>query len=127
MASITRGSDVLTLATPPRVVGRFSEGGPSRVAVDSLAGTPVVTEFINSELRRRLSLRLELLTETEADTLRDILDGTGPLTVELGGGAPTITAAVDSATVEPIIGDYTETAPAGIRYHRASLELAILA
>jgi hypothetical protein len=126
MASITRGSDVLTLTKAPKVLGRYNEGGPDRVAVDSLAGTPIVSEFVNAELRRRLRLRLEVLTETEAETLRDILDGTGALTVELGGGAPTITAAVVSSKLEAVVGDYPETAPTGNRYHRAELELAIL-
>lgn len=126
MPSFSRGSDVLTLVKAPKVLARFDEGGPDRVTVDSLAGTPIVSEFVNGQARRRLRLRLELLTATEAATLRDILDGTGPLEVDLGGGAPTVTAAVVSSKVEAIIGDYPETAPAGLRYHRAELELAIL-
>ena len=125
---LERAATQLLLDRAPRIASRFAEGGPMRGEALGLTGAPIVTEWDTDQARRELVLVLEQLTEAQTATLRTLLDGTGPVTVKTDPSSADTLACVfrPGAEVEAVIGVYPDNAPAGLRYHRATVPLFIL-
>ncbi len=132
-ATITRGATVLTLTVPPIVERRDEDRGPARAVAMTLGGVPIVQEWpaASGHGERRLCLRIAMMSEAQAMTLRTLLDGTGPVTVNLGAGSA-VTAMfgpISEQKIEAIIGDYPDVAADGgslqdrLKVWRASLSL----
>lgn len=122
---LERGATQLLLDTPPRIMNRHQDGGPQRAATRSLTGQPIGVEYTQGNDDPTEEWGMETLTEAQAVTLRTLLDGSGPLTAKPEQGtADTFEALFGPGhTLEPIIGHYTETAPASIRYWRARIPM----
>ena len=123
-----RGATKLVLSRAPRILNRWNDGGPVRASVTSLPGTSINVEYHQAQDRRELVLALEAMTETQVSTLRDLLDGVGPVVVKLDpASATTINCSfTNDVEITPIIGAYPENAPTRNRWHRAELKLTRL-
>lgn len=122
---LERGATQLLLDVPPRIMNRHQEGGPQRAATRSLTGHPIGVEFTQVNDDPTEEWGMETLTAAQAATLRTLLDGSGPLTAKPERGTADTFQALfaPDETLEPIIGHYTETAPAAITFWRARIPM----
>jgi len=126
---IERGATQLLLSREPRVLSRNAEGGVERAVAMGISGLAFVTEYAQSQTRRELRLALENLTAAKMSTLRTLLDAAGAVVVKTATGTATTQTcsfgAREDQVLEPIIGAYTDNAPAAITAWRAELLLYI--
>lgn len=122
---LERGAVQLLLTVPPRIMDRYQEGGPARAATRGLTGNAILVEYVQTTDDASEVWNMETLTELQASTLRTLLNTPGPLTAKPTRGTTlTFLAAFGPDYVlEPIVGHYTNTAPAAIRYWRATVTL----
>ena len=114
--ALTNAGGSLTVDVPPKVLNRAAEGAPDRSVAVSLAGTPIVTEWVGAQLAQRLVLRWEVLSGAQVATLLAILQTTGTVTVRLYTGGSTILCAWaprDEQKITPLLGDYPERLASG--------------
>jgi len=126
------------------------ERGATKLALSEC--NPVILDRYSLGSTHRMTLLIPVLTEAETATLKTLLgenpraetvgltgesvvaewittpDGSGPVTVKLDPtAADTYTCAFrDGWEITPIIGPYSETDAARLRYYRAEIPLAIL-
>jgi hypothetical protein len=116
-ATISRGATVLTLTVPPIVEQRDANRGSARAVAVTLGSVPIVQEWpaASGHTERELHLRIALMSEAQVTTLRTLLDGTGPVTVNLGAGSAitAMFAPIEEQSVEAIVGDYPDIAADG--------------
>jgi hypothetical protein len=133
---LERGAVKLVLDREPRIMNRFNEGGPVRVTTEALQGNLITVEYIQISVRsdpklpeRVMKLRLTNMTESQTSILRELYDGTGPLTVKIKLGVSTTYTVTFQDLIEgdikPLIGEYTESSPQNIRPHNADVTLSL--
>lgn len=121
-----RSPTTLVLDREPRYMSRLNDSGPGRVTARGLTGAPVTVEYVQDVDQAVRAYALEQMTEAQALTLRALADDTGPLTVKVTlGTSETLTATISEIDFSPIIGHFPDGAPAGIRYYRVTLTLAV--
>jgi hypothetical protein len=122
---LERGAVQLLLTAPPRIWNRHQEGGPARAAPRSLPGPPIGVEYQQVNDDPVEVWQMEALTEAQTETLRQLLDSPGPLTAKATRGTATTFTATFGPDweIDPVVGEHTNTAPQGLRYHRARVEL----
>lgn len=121
-----RGAITLVLDREPRDLNRYNRSGPARASAVALTGKPITVEYHQTAGEWLRKFALEKLTKAKTDVLRTLADTPGPLTAKWTAGvATTYTVTINRIDFEPIIGHHTDGAPAGIRYHRVELELAV--
>ena len=121
-----RDATQVLLDREPRHVNRYNRSGPARIVNQAITGKPITVEYHQTAGEHVVRLALEQLTDAKAAILRTLANSPGPLIAKWTAGvATTYTATVRSITFDPIIGHYPDGAPAGLRYHRVELELAI--
>jgi hypothetical protein len=87
----------VTLDTAPLVLERCAEGSPRRAMATSLRGSAIVTEWPDSQAKRRLKIAIEYLSDSQRQALETALNTVGVRTVYTG-----------SETVTCIPGDRSE-------------------
>jgi hypothetical protein len=121
-----RDATKLALDREPRHLNRYNRSGPARAKAVALPGNVITTHYHQDADDQLVVLALEQLTDAKTAILRGLADVPGPLTAKWTAGvATTYTVTIASIKFEPIIGHYTDGAPAGIRYHRVEIELAV--
>ena len=116
----------LVLDREPRYMSRLNDSGPARVTARGITGHPVTVEYLQDVDQAVRAYALEQVTEAKALTLRELADDTGPLTVKVtAGSSETLTATISEIEFSPIIGHFPDGAPAGIRYYRVTLTIAV--
>jgi hypothetical protein len=115
-ATIVRGATTLTLDRPPIVKGRQNDRGPLRAVASSLNRKMIVQEFpVATSESNFLRLTVTLMSEAQLATLRTLLNGAGPVTVNLGSGSTITAMFADDSEQEftPLLTDYPECDDAG--------------
>lgn len=121
-----RDATTLVLDRAPRHLNRFNRSGPARAGAVGITGHPITVEYTQDVDNAVLELALEQVTEAKAITLRNLANASGPLTAKVTPGtSETLTATINSIQFDPIVGHYTDDAPAGIRYHRILVTLDV--
>lgn len=123
-----RGATNLVLDREPRHLNRYNRSGPSRDSAISLTGKSITVEYHQDAAADDsiVLLALEQVTDAKTAVLRGLADDPGPLTAKWTAGvATTYTVTINRIQFDPIIGHYPDGAPAGIRYHRIEIELAV--
>lgn len=121
-----RGATLLLLDREPRHLNRYNRSGPGRDSAISLTGKPITVEYHQEAGEWIVVLALEQVTDAKTAVLRGLADTPGPLTAKWKVGvATTYTVTINRIDFDPIIGHYPDGAPAGIRYHRIEIELAV--
>lgn len=90
--AITNGVDSLVVTVPPTILDRFGDRGKPSTSATGLTSQPIVVEYQYDAPAARLALRFALLTWAQAETIADMMDDGGLLTVRLYDGASTFSA-----------------------------------
>jgi len=121
-----RDATQVILDREPRHLNRYNRSGPARDSSIALTGKPITVEYHQTAGEWLIELALEQVTDAKAAILRTLADTAGPLTAKWTAGvATTYTVTINRIQFDPVIGHYTDGAPAGIRYQRIEIELAV--
>ena len=108
-ACLASASYTLTIDRPPIVVDRHGDRGKRANVTTGITGKRFITQTTSSPDDARLVLKFSLLMAAEAETLADILDEGGTLTVRLyTGDTPFSAAYAREHTITPLIGDHPD-------------------
>lgn len=114
---IERGATKLLFSSPPIIEERHREGGPSVAYELSIDNTPVVVNYAISQDKAYLKIRMEQLTQTQVNTIEQLMGSTGLVTVKLKPGVTTTIVCAfgprSEQSFEPYNGPYPESNKAG--------------
>jgi hypothetical protein len=126
---LSNGSVTWAFSCEPKLVTQYGEGGTPRSVAISLSGQPIVTEYLSTQLRRKLVLRWEAVPKADCDTIRTLLDGSGPLDLTYLGNTELTVVPGDSSehSFEPVFGSSLPYgAPERLNYWKVQLTLYII-
>jgi len=108
-ACLASTSYTLTLDRAPIIVDRHGDRGKRTNVTAGLTGKRFVIQPTATHDASKLILKFTLLTAAQAETLADILDEGGVLTVRLYTGDTPFSAAYSGEhTIEALIGDHPD-------------------
>ena len=128
---IYRDAVAVLFPCEPMVLSRYREGGVSRAVEVSLPGTPIVCEYVPTQARRMVRLRVMALPADDMDDLQELRDAAGPVTAVWDGttGTEHVCALGPEAEFEvtPVFGELPENPVLErLKYYNVTIPLYLL-
>jgi hypothetical protein len=130
---IERGATQVLFNTPPIIDERHAESHQSTAYEIALPGNPVAVQFVKSQEKAFLRIRIEQATSSQVALIETLRATRGPVTVKLKPGDATTIACVfgpdSDQSFEPYNGAYPESDKTGsalpelLKTYRVSLTL----
>ena len=84
-----RGATQLLFPDPPILLDRHAEEAQDSAYAVSLTGKPITTQYVRTQSKSFLRLRLRVLEGAAVTTQTTLMEGEGPVTVKLTPGSAT--------------------------------------